>query len=406
MRIRVQILRLTSSAQDVSTDTAEAAATAQGRLVMMMMMMSSSTLEDAGDFFMSLLCAFGNWYNGSGFAEEHSRLSEGPNASQIQVELFARQWSVFLLPPTTRLLQVCPILGFLAACLVTPLILSRILMDTELRQQTRFLLLANALLSDLLFLSVYMLLTCLNVGGVVMSDYACAAVLLLLGALYMAGILSTKAMVLDTSLAVLAPLRYLALWPPSRTRGALAAIWLASVLFPAAAVGTFLWYYATAAAHCSLHICSLPLVLVLAVSHSWPLQVSTLLTVTGILVLLLLVLSGYLVLCWQTRQAGVWRGERSSRARGTFLIHYLHLFLSFCPMLVLAIELLLTSRQRRPDLRASLWVSLVVCNVLLVLPKALAPYLYGLRYRDLSTALVAVFTPAKRRTSSAVSPET
>ncbi|KAL2097045.1 hypothetical protein ACEWY4_006252 [Coilia grayii] len=363
--------------------------------------MSSSALEEAGDFFMSLLCAFGNWYNGSGFAEEHSRLSTGPNASQSQVELFAREWSVFLLPRPTRLLQVCPILGFLAAGLVTPLILSRVLTDARLRQQTRFLLLANALLSDLLFLSVYMISTCLNVSNVLMSDYACASLLFLLGVLYFAGILSAKAMVLDTTLAVLAPLRYLALWPLSRTKGAIATIWLVSVLFPAASVGTFLWYHATAP--CSLHICSLPLVLVLTVSHSWPMQMSMLLTVTGILVILLLVLSGYLALCWQTWQAGVWRGERSSRARGTFLIHYLHLFLSFCPMLVLAIELLLCYRHRILDLRANLWVSLVVCNVLLVLPKALAPYLYGLRYRDLSAALFAFFRP---RRTSAVSPET
>ena len=131
-------------------------------------------------------------------------------------------------------------------------------------------------------------------------------------------------------------------------------------------------------------------------------QVSMLLTVAGILIILLLVLSGYLALCWQTRQAGVWRGERSSRARGTFLIHYLHLFLSFCPMLVLVIELLLYCRHRILDLRANLWVSLVVCNVLLVLPKALAPYLYGLRYRDLSGALFSLF----RLKRASVSPET
>ncbi|XP_048103576.1 probable G-protein coupled receptor 148 [Alosa alosa] len=363
--------------------------------------MSMSTIEEAGDFFMSLLCAFGNWYNGSGFAEEHSRVLLGANISnQSQVELFASQWNVFLPERHSRLLQVCPILGFLAVGLATPLILVRVLAGVHLRQQTRFLLLANALLSDLLFLSVYMLSTCLNVGGVLMSDYACATLLLLLGALYMAGILSAKAMVLDTSLAVLAPLRYPALWPLSRTRGAIATIWLLSALFPAASVGAFLWYHATAP--CSMHICSLPLVLVLTVSHSRLLQASMLLTVTGILVILLLVLSGYLVLCWQTRQTSIWKGECSSRARGTFLIHYLHLFLSFCPILLLVIELLLYCHYSVLDLRANLWISMVVCNVLLVLPKALAPYLYGLRYRDLSGALFALF---RCKRTSTVSPE-
>ncbi|CAB1317111.1 unnamed protein product [Coregonus sp. 'balchen'] len=35
--------------------------------------------------------------------------------------------------------------------------------------------------------------------------------------------------------------------------------------------------------------------------------------------------------------------------------------------------------------------SLVVCNILLVLPKALAPYLYGLRYRDLCGAMLSFY---------------
>lgn len=83
-------------------------------------------------------------------------------------------------------------------------------------QETRYLLLANALLSDLLFVSVYMLSTCMSTAGVLMSGWSCATFLFLLGVLYSAGILTTKAMVLDTSLAVLAPLRYFALWPVSR----------------------------------------------------------------------------------------------------------------------------------------------------------------------------------------------
>uniref|UniRef100_A0A4W5KDM2 G-protein coupled receptors family 1 profile domain-containing protein n=1 Tax=Hucho hucho TaxID=62062 RepID=A0A4W5KDM2_9TELE len=239
----------------------------------------------------------------------------------------------------------------------------------SMRQETRYLLLANALLSDMLFVSLYMVSACLNATGVLMSEWACSTILFLLGLLYCAGIFSTKAMVLDTSLAVMAPLRYYALWR------AIAGIWAVSVFLPAASVGVFVWYYSTGP--CSLHICSLPLLLV-----------SMLLVVTGILLILLLVFSGYVVLYCRTRVSGVWRGERSSRAKGTFLIHYLHLILSFLPMLVLFINLLLYCHLDALDLRANLWVSLVVCNILLVLPKALAPYLYGLRYRHLCEALL------------------
>lgn len=82
------------------------------------------------DLVLSLLCTFGSWYNSSGHAEKHSRLSYQANASdnlQRQVDLFTREWQIFLPPQNARLLQVCPIMGFLAASLVTPIILARII---------------------------------------------------------------------------------------------------------------------------------------------------------------------------------------------------------------------------------------------------------------------------------------
>ncbi|XP_029561587.1 probable G-protein coupled receptor 148 [Salmo trutta] len=361
---------------------------------------------------LSLLCAFGTWYNNSGHAERHSRISSETsgntsdttntttNSFQRQVELFTREWHVFLPPRQSRAMHVCPILGFLAVSLVIPVILTRILTSPRMRQETRYLLLANALLSDMLFVSLYMVSACLNATGVLMSEWACSTILFLLGLLYCAGIFSTKAMVLDTSLAVMAPLRYYALWPVSRTRRAIAGIWAVSVFLPAASVGVLVWYHSTGP--CSLQICSLPLLLVLTVSQSTPMQVSMLLAVTGVLLILLLVFSGYIVLYYRTRMSGVWRGERSSRAKGTFLIHYLHLILSFLPMLVLLIKLLLYCHLDAVDLRANLWVSLVVCNILLVLPKALAPYLYGLRYRHLCEALLAFYGLKRPTTVSPV----
>ena len=129
-----------------------------------------------------------------------------------------------------------------------------------------------------------------------------------------------------------------------------------------------------------------------------------LLTVAGIMLILLLVFVGYVVLHWRTRMARVWRGERSSRAKGTFLMHYLHLFLSFCPMLVLAIELLIYCHQSvalAPQ--ADLWVSLVVCNVLVMLPKVLAPIMYSLRYRELRAAVLSFYGLKKQAAVTPVS---
>ncbi|XP_062337558.1 probable G-protein coupled receptor 148 [Osmerus eperlanus] len=353
----------------------------------------SSMMGKERNLVLSVLCTFGSWYNRSGSAERHYHTFSHTNSSdrlERQREHFAREWNIFLPPRHTRAVKVCPILAFIAALLVVPVILGKILTSPRMRQETRYLLLANSLLSDMLFLSVYMLNSCVIAAGVLMSQWTCATILFLMGALYSVGILSTMAMVLDTLLAVLVPLRYLALWPVSRTRQVVVCIWAVSVLFPAASVGVYVWYHSTTP--CSHHICSLPLLLVLTVSHSTPLQASMLLTVTIILLILFLAFSGYLALYCHTHMSGVWRGERSNRAKGTFLIHYLHLFLSFCPMLVLVIELLIYSFHSPLDLQADLWVSLVVCNVLLVLPKALAPYLYGLRYRDLRAPLHAFYS--------------
>lgn len=343
----------------------------------------------AEDFILSLLCAFGDWYNSSGQAERLGRQFALANTSRTAMELFVQEWQVFLPSEHTRVFQICPILGFLAVLFTTPIILARIVSQTHLRQQTRYLLLANALLSDLLFVALYMLTTCLNAATVLMSDLACAGMLFLMGIFYSCGIFSASAIVLDTSLAILAPLRYAMLWPVSRTYAAVCTIGAISVFFPAASVGLFLWYHTMSP--CAQHICSLPLVLVLTVSHSKPLQVCMLLTVTTVLITLLLVVSGYVVLYCHTSKSGVWRGERSSRAKGTFLVHYLHLFLTMCPMLLLVIELMMYSYSNELHPSTGLWVSLVLFNVLLVLPKALAPYLYGLRYRDLRAALLDFF---------------
>ncbi|MFT7796628.1 putative G-protein coupled receptor 148 [Arapaima gigas] len=341
------------------------------------------------DSFWSLLCTFGSWYHRSGYREKHSRMANISNSTLSPVELFVREWLVFNPPRQMKYLQLCPMLSFLAVSLVVPVILAKVLRSPHLQQETRYLLLANSLLSDLAFVSIYALTSILNTAGVLMTEWGCTMLLSLLGALFSAGILSTMVVALDTSLAVLVPLRYLALWPVSRTRRIIGLIWVVSVFFPAAMVGAFLWFHSDSP--CTSHICSLPLLMVLTVSHSAPLKVTMLLTVTSILIILLLVFCGYVILYWKTWHLGVWRGEHCSRARGTFLIHYLHLFLSFCPMLVLVIELLLYSQLSTADLRIRLWVSLVVCNVLLILPKVLAPYMYGFRYRELRCTLLKFY---------------
>ncbi|XP_041125847.1 probable G-protein coupled receptor 148 [Polyodon spathula] len=77
-------------------------------------------------------------------------------------------------------------------------------------------------------------------------------------------------------------------------------------------------------------------------------------------------------------------------AKGTFLIHYILLFLSFCPLLLIVVETLLYSHDLM-EIRTGMWVTLTNCNMLMILPKALTPYLYGFRYKEISKPLKAFY---------------
>ena len=62
-----------------------------------------------------------------------------------------------------------------------------------------------------------------------------------------------------------------------RTKRAIAGIWAVSVLLPAGFVGVFSWYLS--AGPCNLHFCSVPVLLVLTVSYSAPMQVLSTVTI-------------------------------------------------------------------------------------------------------------------------------
>ncbi|XP_056116113.1 kelch-like protein 24a isoform X2 [Rhinichthys klamathensis goyatoka] len=85
------------------------------------------------DLFLSLLCSFGNWYNRSGRAELHRRSSNFSNSSESQAEMFAHEWHGFIPPCHMKVLEMCPILAFLAILLTTPVLLIRILSRVDLR---------------------------------------------------------------------------------------------------------------------------------------------------------------------------------------------------------------------------------------------------------------------------------
>ncbi|RXN01283.1 hypothetical protein EOD39_7230 [Acipenser ruthenus] len=127
-----------------------------------------------------------------------------------------KEWRQHLPLWQMKIFLICPIACFVAIWLVIPLVLLAIFSNSRIRQETCYLLLANLLLSDLIYVSLYTLGTCFNAGYLLMPKEACQ--LFFLGVSYCAGVLSTKAMVLDISLAVLLPLCCLSLCPISRTK--------------------------------------------------------------------------------------------------------------------------------------------------------------------------------------------
>uniref|UniRef100_H3BD69 G-protein coupled receptors family 1 profile domain-containing protein n=2 Tax=Latimeria chalumnae TaxID=7897 RepID=H3BD69_LATCH len=268
---------------------------------------------------------------------------------------------------------------------VVPLILLAIFSNRSIRQETRYLLLGNAMLCDILYLMLYTSMIIINTVDLIISKLACLLMFFLLGVAYCGGIFTTAAKLVDVYLAVLWPLHYASLLPPSRAKKLVLSTWIISCLLPSCFFAVF--WLNQEPMMCPVEACSVPMIIALALSGRAPAKLSYLLFMVTLLVCLFLVLCGYIMIYLKTRESGIWNGF-SSRASGTFLMHYILLFFYFCPILVMVVETLLIL-YRVTGLQTGLWVTLTICNVLMVLPKALSPYMYGLRYRELSRILQA-----------------
>ncbi|XP_069476290.1 probable G-protein coupled receptor 148 [Ambystoma mexicanum] len=298
-----------------------------------------------------------------------------------------REW-IFLPTSWEANLFIIPTVSCLfAALLIIPAILFVICTNLSLRQETRYQLLGNALLSDLAYLVFYGLSALFNVLNLRLPDYGCVLLLFLLAVTYCGGVLTAAAMVLDTYLAVLWPLRYVSIVPPSRTKKLIVILWISSCFFPA--VIFVVLYLTRKATPCPFEMCSLPVILIITLHGDDTIKFCYILFVASFLLCISLILCCYALLCFKTRESGIWKGV-SSRASITFLMHHTILFFYFCPLLLLITETLLYINSII-GLRTGLWVTLTICNVLIVLPKALFPYLYGLRYREISNSVCLLF---------------
>ncbi|KAM9316454.1 putative G-protein coupled receptor 148 [Gastrophryne carolinensis] len=287
---------------------------------------------------------------------------------------FQREKQMFLIPT-----MAC----FLAATLGTPPILFSIFSNFSMRQEARFLLLGNALVFDLIYLLLYTATSIYNTTDMGIPKYVCALLLFSLAATYSGGVLTAAGMVVDTYLAILYPLHYMILLPPSRMKKLIALLWFSSCFI--SGLLFIVLYFTQHTIPCRPELCSLPIILVMTLHGDIAIQLSHILFIAGFLICFLLILCCYLTLCYKTRESGLWKGV-SSRANVTFLMHHIILGFYFCPLLLLLAESLLYI-YKVIDPKTGMLITLTICNVLFVFPKGVSPYLYGLRYREIYKSL-------------------
>ncbi|TKS79915.1 Transcription termination factor 4, mitochondrial [Collichthys lucidus] len=272
------------------------------------------------------------------------------NFTQDWVDILQRWHLEFFFIPTTVIT--------LATLITNPLLLVCIFLSRALRQETRYLLVANTL-------------------PLLSPPTACA-------------ILTVTLMVADTYAAVRWPLHYHERLPPARTHRILLGVWVLAALYPFTLV--IMMEVQGRKGADEVTVC-LVLISLGFFSFQNPMGISIYFFVAA-LICATLIFYCYIRLYMVTKTQGIWQ-SRFSRARVTLLAHGVLLLLYFLPGFVFAIELFLFQRTDI-TLDVRVWVSTVNMCILMLLPRAFAPYLYGLRYREISDTLMQLLHWQKR----------
>ncbi|KAK2498347.1 hypothetical protein MC885_012189 [Smutsia gigantea] len=286
-----------------------------------------------------------------------------------------------------------------ATLALSPLLLVTILRSQRLRREPHYLLLANILLSDLAYLVLHLVISSSNLGGWALGRITCGVLSDAVFVAYTSTILSFVATVLHTCLAVACPLRYPSFMSCEATRKAVALIWLVASFFPT----VFTWLSKRQDARLEEHEPSCLPRLSLAMEPGR----APLITATHTCIwCVLFVCAALITYCFwriyaEARTSGIW-AQGCSRARGTMLIHTVLITLYVSPAVVFSLDIVLT-KYRRISARTHLWLLAANSEVLTMLPRALLPYLYTLRYRKLLGMVQGHFSPRRHSDIFAIS---
>ena len=277
----------------------------------------------------------------------------------------------------------------LTTLLANPVLLICIFCSRALRQETRCLLVANTLIADMLFLILNSTTMIGNAVRVPMQWTLCEFLTAVLVTTYSCAILTVTLMVADTFAAVRWPLRYHNLLTPACTCGILAGVWVLAAIYPFSIMITtrLKWGSPDEVVPFCLSLLSL------GVIQDKIVQIQVFFFVAA-LVCAFLIFYCYIRLYMVTRMQGIWQ-NRFSRARVTVLSHGVLLLLYFTPGFVFILELFMFENKTISH-DVHVWVSTVNSCVLMMLPRAFAPYLYGMRYRDIADSVTLLLHCNKR----------
>lgn len=289
------------------------------------------------------------------------------------------QWFSIMQSTGMHLLLIPAVLLTTATLLVDALLLVCVFSSASLRQETRYLLLASTLLSDILFLVLNLINLSFNAAGLEQHFMLCQFIMFSTVMTFCTSELTVTLMVLDTFVAVRWPLRYYKILPLPRVQKIIGIVWALAALYPLVLLVAM--EVAKEGVHEKMKVC----VVLLSLGHFGgyvEVALHVYFAVWMILCLVLIVYC-YVRLYAVTKHSGIW-SSRFSRARRTLLVHALMLALYFVPCLVFMVEL---AEFFQISNEVHVRLNTVNLTVLMLLPRACAPYLYGLRYRKIYDAV-------------------
>ncbi|KAM6919059.1 putative G-protein coupled receptor 148 [Xenentodon cancila] len=267
----------------------------------------------------------------------------------------------------------------LTTLVINPVLLICIFCSRALRRETRYLLVANTLIADILFLILNLITVVCNAMRAQIPWTVCELLTAVLVTAYSCAILTITLMVADTFAAVRWPLRYHNLLTPAGTLGILVGVWVLAALYP---LVLMIMDLKIGSSNDQIPVCLALISLGLIQLKNAKIHIFFF---VAALMCTFLIFYCYIRLYMVTRTQGIWQ-SRFSRARVTVLAHGFLLLLYFVPGFVFILELSMFQNEAiSQDVRV--WVSTVNTCVLMMLPRAFAPFLYGLRYRDIADSV-------------------